>query len=94
MIQHVHDKESLINELQQTEKALKASEQLRMRAIANKGAYETQLKENEAELKALGTTAEQAEEEIRKIDAQIAEKLKKINEMIPYDLLNKYNLLK
>lgn len=94
MIQHVHDKESLINELQQTERALKASEQLRMRAIANKGAYETQLKENEAELKTLGTTAEQAEEEIRKIDAQIAEKLKKIKEMIPYDLLNKYNLLK
>lgn len=91
---HVHDKESLLQELQQTEKALKASEQLRMRALANKSAYENQLKENEEELKALGTTAEKAEEEIARIDQQIAEKLKQINEMIPYDLLNKYNLLK
>lgn len=94
MSQHMHtDNEALVAELQSTEKALKASEQLRMRAIANKGAYETQLKDNDTELKALGTTAEKAEEEVATIDKEISDKLAKINGMIPLDLLKKYNMI-
>ncbi|MGW8417232.1 hypothetical protein ACWGKP_24820 [Brevibacillus sp. NPDC055896] len=96
MSQHIHsnDNEAFVAELQQTEKALKASEQLRFRAIANKDAYVTQLKENDAELKALGTTAEQAEKEVQAIDAEIENKFEKIKSMIPFDLLQKYNMLK
>ncbi|WCF11399.1 hypothetical protein NDS46_31065 (plasmid) [Paenibacillus thiaminolyticus] len=94
MSQHVHSNEELLLQLQNAEKALKASEHLRMRAVANKGVYEQQLKDNDAELKALGTTADKAEAEIKSIDAQTAEMLSQINSMIPMDLLKKYNLLK
>lgn len=94
MAQHVHSSEEMVAELQTTEKALKASEQLRMRAIANKGAYEQQLKDNDNELQALGTTAEKAEAELNTIDSQIASKLEEINQLIPMDLLRKYNMLK
>jgi hypothetical protein len=94
MTQHTHTNEELIADLQRTEKALKASEQLKMRAVANKGVYESQLKDNEAELRALGTTAEKAEQEVQAIDAEIERTLQKINGMIPFDLLERYNLLK
>lgn len=85
--------EQLVAELQNTEKALKAAETLRMRAVANKGAYENQLKDNEAELKQLGTTAEQAEVELETIDRQSAELLEKVNGLIPYDLLQRYKMI-
>lgn len=94
MTQHVHSGEEMVAELQTTEKALKAAEQLLMRATANKGVYEQQLKDNDKELQALGTTAEKAESEVQSIDLQMAEKLAKINELVPMDLLRKYNLLK
>ncbi|WPS85420.1 hypothetical protein SMD22_01970 (plasmid) [Brevibacillus halotolerans] len=96
MTQHAHTNgnEELIANLQRTEKALKASEQLKMRAVANKGAYEQQLIGYDNEFKALGTTAEKAEQEVREIDAEIESTLKKINEMIPFELLERYNMLK
>ena len=84
-------KEQLTTELQNIEKAIQNSEMLRQRAVANKELYEEQIKQTDEELKALGTTPEKAQEELASIDAQIAKNLAKINEMIPFDLLRKYN---
>jgi len=93
MIQ-VQDKEQLTVELQNIEKAIQASETLRQRAITSKELYEQQLKETESELKALGTTAEKAEQDLQKIDEQIAINLQEIKDKLPFDLLQKYGLLK
>lgn len=93
MIQ-VQDKEQLTVELQNIEKAIQASETLRQRAITSKELYEQQLKETESELKSLGTTAEKAEQDLRKIDEQIASNLQEIKNKLPFDLLQKYGLLK
>jgi len=76
-----------MEELAELEKAIQASEQLRQKALAQKDIYEQQLKETEAELQALGTTSEEAEEELKRIEKQIEENLSKIKSMIPYDLL-------
>lgn len=84
-------KEQLTTELQNIEKAIQNSEMLRQRATANKEVYEEQIKQTDEELKALGTTPEKAEQELSSIDSQIATNLKRINEMIPFDLLRKYN---
>ncbi|MBP1308706.1 hypothetical protein JOD82_001726 [Paenibacillus sp. 1182] len=95
MTQHHHDvnNDELIAKLQRTEKALKASEQLKMKAIAKKGAYEQQLKDNESELKLLGTTPEKAEQEVREIEIEIQRTLEKIEGMIPFELLERYKML-
>lgn len=85
-------KETIMNEIQEVEKAIKASEDLRQRAITYKSVYETQLKETEEEFKALGTTAEQAKKEIEEIDKKIAVTLEKIKGMIPYELLKEFHL--
>jgi len=84
-------KEQLTTELQTIEKAIQNSEMLRQRATANKEVYEEQLKQTDDELKSLGTTAEKAEQELASIDQTIASHIAKINEMIPFDLLRKYN---
>jgi len=84
-------KEQLTTELQNIEKAIQNSEMLRQRATANKEVYEEQIKQTDEEMKALGTTPEKAQEELASIDAQIERYLKNINDMIPYDLLKKYN---
>lgn len=83
-----------MNEIQSIEKAIKASEELRQRALTSKGIYEQQLKETDEELKALGTSAERGRKDIEEIDAKIQENLTKIKEMIPFDLLQQYKLLK
>lgn len=87
------NKETIMNELQYAEKAIKASEDLRQRALTSKGIYEQQLKETDEELATLGTTADQGKKEIEQIDAKIAENLVAIKEMIPFDLLQQYKLL-
>ncbi|PLS19736.1 hypothetical protein CVD28_04815 [Bacillus sp. M6-12] len=86
-------KEAIMNELQYAEKAIKASEDLRQRALTSKGIYEQQLKETDEELKNLGTTAEEGRKEIEQIDAKIEENLASIKDMIPFDLLKEYKLL-
>jgi phage shock protein A len=88
------NKEMVMNEIQSIEKAIKASEELRQRALTSKGIYEQQLKETDEELKALGTSAERGRKDIEEIDAKIQENLAKIKEMIPFDLLQQYKLLK
>lgn len=86
-------KEMIMNNIQETEKAIKASEDLRQRALTKKGMYEQQLKESDEELKALGTTAEEGRKEIQEIDATIEKNLESIKGMIPFDLLKEYKLL-
>ncbi|ADO59475.1 hypothetical protein [Paenibacillus polymyxa] len=95
MTEHHHavNNEELVAKLQRVEKALKASEQLKMKAIAKKGAYEQQLKDNESELKLLGTTPEKAEQEVREIEIEIQRTLEKIEGMIPFELLERYKML-
>lgn len=93
--QHSHNNsEELVASIQMQEKAIKASEQLKMRAVANKGAYEQQLKDNDRELELLGTTSDKAEAELKAIDLEIADIVAEIDQKIPYELLKKYNMLK
>lgn len=87
-------KENLTNELQRVEKAIRASENLRQSALTKKGMYEEELKKKDEQLRELGTTPEQAEEDLRQIDVTIEKKLQEIENMIPFDLLHKYNMLK
>lgn len=86
-------KEAIMTDIQEVEKGIKASEDLRQRALTRKGIYEQQLKESDEELKALGTTAEDGQKEIEQIDAKISENLLAIKEKIPFELLKKYNML-
>ncbi|WCK57702.1 hypothetical protein PP175_27075 (plasmid) [Aneurinibacillus sp. Ricciae_BoGa-3] len=85
--------EATMSEIQSIEKAIKASEDLRQRALTSKGIYEQQQKETDEELKALGTTPEKGRQEIQEIDAKIEENLLKVKQMIPFDLLKQYKLL-
>lgn len=86
-------KEAIMTDIQEVEKGIKASEDLRQRALTRKGIYEQQLKESDEELKALGTTAEDGQKEIEQIDAKITENLLAIKQKIPFELLKKYNML-
>ena len=86
-------KEAMMNKIQTLEKAIKASEDLRQRALTSKDIYEKQVKETEEELKALGTTAETGRQEIAEIDKKIAESLLKVEQMIPFDLLKECNVI-
>lgn len=86
-------KEAIMTDIQEVEKGIKASEDLRQRALTRKGIYEQQLKESDEELKALGTTAEDGQKEIEQIDAKINENLLAIKQKIPFELLKKYNML-
>lgn len=86
-------KEAIMTDIQDVEKGIKASEDLRQRALTRQGIYEQQLKESDEELKGLGTTAEDGQKEIEQIDAKIIENLRAIKEKIPFELLKKYNML-
>jgi len=85
-------KEQLTNELQLIEKGIQNSEMLRQRATANKDVYEEQIKQTDEEFRLLGTTPEKAGEELASIDRQVETNLKRMKEMIPFDLLSRYNL--
>lgn len=85
--------EQLTQNLQNIEKGIQASEQLRQRAITSKEIYERDLKATDEELKALGTTPEKAQADLEKIDASIQSKLESIQAKIPFDLLRQYKLL-
>lgn len=87
---HQHDKEGLTLELQRIEKSVGQADNLRQKALMRIDILQQQLTETTDELKALGTTPEQAEAELEKIQNEINSKLAEINSMIPYDLLKKY----
>ncbi|BBW98945.1 hypothetical protein [Geobacillus subterraneus] len=83
-------KDWLAAELAKVEKAIQAAEQLRQKALAQKEVYEQQLKEVEEELRRIGVDPSMAKGEILRLEQEIEMLLKEINEMIPYDLLQKY----
>lgn len=80
---------NILEELQYIEKALKASEEYRQEAITKKDIWEKQLAEKDEELRKLGTTPEEAESEIQKIEKQIMENIETLKQMIPFDILKK-----
>jgi F0F1-type ATP synthase membrane subunit b/b' len=86
-------KETIMTDIQEVEKGIKASEELRQHALTSKGFYEKQLKETDQELTTLGTTAEDGQKEIELIDAKIEQNLLAIKNMIPFDLLREYKRL-
>lgn len=83
----------IMEDIELIEKGLKASENLRQQALTKKGVYEAQLKETDEELEKLGTTAEKGKKEIEEIDLKIQRNLDAIKEMIPFELLEKWNVL-
>lgn len=85
--------EQTMNKLSYLEKGIKASDDLRQRALTKKSMYEQQLKEADVEFGNLGTTAEQAPKEIQMIDEKINSAMANIEQMIPFELLREYNLL-
>ena len=84
------DKEKRIKEINETEKILKASEDLRNEALTKKKMYEEQLKEKEDALKKLGTTPEEAENKIKELDMKIEKDIEYIKSQLPIELLKKW----
>lgn len=84
------DKESRIKKINETEKILKASEDLRNEAITKKKMYEEQLEGKKKELLELGTTPEEAEKKIAQLTKEIDEDLEFINASLPVNLLKKW----
>lgn len=85
--------EELLNMIQESEKAIKASETLKQDAMTRKSMWEASIKEKDAELTSLGTTPKKASSEIEAIDKSILENLKKIQSLIPMELLRKKGLI-
>lgn len=91
MTQHTHlGNEELTAKLQQIEKSIGQADSLRQRALMRKDILDQQINESIEELKASGTTPEQAEAELAKISTEIKESLEKIDSLIPYHLIKKY----
>ncbi|MDF2879457.1 MAG: hypothetical protein K0R54_14 [Clostridiaceae bacterium] len=83
----MENKETIVNDIQYIEKAIKGAEELRQEAITKKSMWEQSVKEKDEELAKLGTTAEKGRKEIEEIDAEIEEKIAKLKEIIPFNLL-------
>ena len=84
-------KEDRIKEINEAEKILKITEDLRNEAITKKKMYEEQLKEKELQLKELGTTVEDAEKKLLELDKEYEEDLKFVMDNLPIELLKKWN---
>lgn len=80
---------NIMDEIQEIEKALKASEEYRQEAITKKDIWEKQVKEKDEELAKLGTTPEKGRKEIEEIDKKIQENIEALKKMIPIALLRK-----
>lgn len=83
----------ILKTIEQLEKGLKASQDLRQTALTRKEMHLVGLKEAEEELRKLGVTSEDGEKELAAIDKEIAEKIKEAESYIPFDLLREYKLL-
>ena len=86
-------KEERIKEINEAEKILKITEDLRNEAITKKKMYQEQLKEKEAQLKELGTTIDDAEAKLKELNEEYEKDLKFIMDSLPVDLLKKWNKL-
>ena len=84
-------KEDRIKEINEAEKILKITEDLRNEAITKKKMHEEQLKEKELQLKELGTTVEDAEKKLLELDKEYEEDLKFVMDNLPIELLKKWN---
>jgi len=84
------NREERIQKINEIEKVLKVTEDLRTEAITKKKMYEEQLAKTENALKELGTTPEEAEKKIEELKKEIEEGIKAINEALPVELLKKW----
>jgi len=76
--------------IEELEQAIQKGEHLRIQAQTKLEGLETQKKETENELKALGVNPEKAEEEIKKLEEELNRALTEIDALIPSDIINQY----
>lgn len=81
------NREAVIRELEQTEALIQKASALRNKAEGTKESYEEQLKQTEAELRKLGTSPEEAENDLLKLKNEIEKELELIKAEVPIDLL-------
>lgn len=79
--------------LEQLEKTIQKSSELRTSALTRKETYESDLKRIEEEFVSLGTTAEKAMDKVSEIDTAMEKTVKEIEEALPMELLKKFNML-
>jgi len=82
-----------MQELDDLEKAIQKSQELRTMALTKKQTYEETITQTRAGLETLGTTPEKAREEIDFIDKTISDNVTKIKNALPMDLLKEWNMI-
>ena len=81
---------SIIDDLNKLEKDIRKGETLKVQAETMVRTLQEQYRRNSASLKALGVNPKQAEEDLKKIDLEIEEKLNKLKSLVPTDIIQKY----
>jgi len=87
------NKGQLVEKMTEVEKYIKVTEAVRTEAMTKEKLYTESLKEKEEALKELGTTPEEAESKIKKLEDEIAADLVFIEENLPIELLKKWGKL-
>lgn len=81
---------SIIDDLNKLEKDIRKGETLKVQAETMVRTLQEQYRRNSASLKALGVNPKKAEEDLKTIDLEIEEKLKKLKSLVPTDVIEKY----
>lgn len=81
---------AIIDDLNKLEKDIRKGETLKVQAETMVRTLQEQYKKNSQSLQALGVNPKQAEEDLKKLDLEIEEKLKKLKSLVPTDVIAKY----
>ncbi|MDD3840172.1 MAG: hypothetical protein PHP06_06310 [Clostridia bacterium] len=71
---------------------LTKSIKLRDQALARKESYEERKKEIEKNIRELGVEPDKIDQELKKIEAEIKELMEQTEKLIPFELLEKFNI--
>jgi len=89
-IKAISDKEQRTKEINEAEKVVRITEELRNEAITKRKFYQESLKEKEDILKEYGTNINEADAKLSQLQAEYDEDLKFVNDNLPIDLLKKW----
>lgn len=87
------NQEQLTQEINNIEKAIRATDSMRTEALTKKKMYEDSLAEQRKEFEALGTTPEKAAEKREELENKIKANMEFINKNLPIELLKKWGKL-
>lgn len=79
----------LLEKVTKTEEAIEEGKRWRTSALANEQMYKENIARLEQELNDYGINPETAQADLEKLEQEMAKELEAIQDLIPYDLINK-----